>query len=266
MGNNLSKVLEKISKKELIIGTSVSLAEPVVSEILCQCGFDFIWIEGEHSALDKRDIDLHIMTIRNSGVAPFVRIAWNDPVIAKPILDMGPAAIIFPFIKTAEEARQAVRCCKYPPAGIRGFGPFRADNFSTMDGEEYLKLSKKEPWIILQVEHIEAVKNLEEILKVDGVDSIIVGPNDLSGSVGLLGQTRNPEVMKLLDEIAEKCIKANVPFGASIGFNPENISDWIKRGVSWLSLNEDTSYLISGGISCLQETQKINKAINKSNT
>lgn len=263
MSSNLTKILEKISKNELIIGTSVSLPEPMVSEILCHCGFDFIWVEGEHSILDKREIDQHIMTISKSGVAPFVRIAWNDPVIAKPILDMGPAAIIFPFIKTADEARLAVNSCKYPPRGIRGFGPIRADNFATMNFDEYLELSKREPWIIIQIEHIEAVKNLKEILEVDGVDSILVGPNDLSGSIGLLGKTRHPEVMKVLDKISEQCIKSKVPFGTSIGFNPENVSDWIERGVNWLALNDDFTYLLNGGMSCLKETQDLNNRLRK---
>lgn len=264
MGNNLTKVLKKIASNELVIGTSVALAEPIVSEVLCNCGFDFIWIEGEHSIIDKRDIDLHIMIISKSGVAPFVRIAWNDPVIAKPVLDMGPAAIIFPFIKTAEEARLAVRSCKYPPKGMRGFGPIRADNFSTMDGEEYLELSKREPWVIIQIEHMEAVKNLKEILSVEGVDSIVVGPNDLSGSMGLLGKTRHPEVIKALDKIAEQCNNAKVPFGASIGFNPENISDWLERGVSWFALNDDITYLINGGKACIRETLELNNKIKKS--
>jgi len=263
MSNNLSKVRKKISRGELVLGTSVSLADPKVSEILCKCSFDIIWIEAEHSPLDKKDIDLHIMTVRKSGLAPFVRIAWNDPVIVKPILDMGPAAVIFPFIKTAEETKLAVESCRYPPKGIRGFGPWRANEYSTIDDKEYLKLSEREPWVVIQVEHIDAVNNLKEILKVDGVDSILVGPNDLSGSVGLLGQTRNPEVIKLLDKIANDCNEAGVPFGASIGFNKDNFSDWVNRGTNWIVLDDDFTFLLEGGISCYKEAMEISDKLNK---
>lgn len=261
MANNLLKVKEKISRGELVIGTVISLSDPIVSEILCRCGFDFIWIDGEHSAMDNGDINLHIMAVGRSGIAPFVRIAWNDPVIAKPILDMGPAAIIFPYIRTAEEAELAVKSCKYPPRGIRGFGPNRANDYSLMDNEEYLSLSEKEPWIIIQIEHIDAVNNLEKILKVEGIDSILVGPNDLSGSIGQLGKTRHPEVLKLLDRIAVECNKAKVPFGAGIGFNEDNFSDWIRRGASWLGINNDSSYLVSGGTNCYKNAKELFKKI-----
>ena len=261
MANNLIKIKEKISKGELVIGTSISLADPIVSEILCGCGFDFIWIEGEHSALDRRDIDLHIMAVSKSGIAPFVRVAWNDPVIAKPVLDMGPAAIIFPFVKTVEEAKLAVSSCKYPPVGIRGFGPIRANAYSMMDNDEYLKLSENEPWVIIHIEHVDAVNNLDKILKVEGIDSILIGPNDLSGSIGLLGQTRHPEVIKLLDRIASKCNEAKIPFGPSIGFNEKNITDWINRGVSWIALDDDITYLVSGGLNCYKNALELFKKI-----
>lgn len=252
MGSNLSKVKAKITNGELVVGTSVSSVDPIVSEILSNCGFDFIWIEGEHGTADKKDIDLHIMAVRRAGAAPFVRIPWNDPVLAKPILDMGPAAIIFPFIKTVEEAKRAVSSCKYHPKGIRGFGPLRANTYSTMDNKKYLELAKKEPWVVLQVEHIDAVNNLKGILEVGEVDSIVVGPNDLSGSIGLLGQTRHPKVLKLLDKIADECNKAKIPFGASMGFENENVSDWINRGVDWLALDGDFTYLVNGGKKCIE--------------
>jgi len=259
MKSQLSRIKEKISTGELVVGTGISLNDPVVSEILGICGFDFLWIEGEHSKLDRGDIDLHIMAADKSGVAPFVRVAWNDPVLAKPMLDIGAAAIIFPFIKTKDEAELAVKSCRYPPRGIRGFGPSRAIKYGLMDTEEYLKATEKEPWVILQIEHIDAVNNLEKILEVDGIDSVVVGPMDLSSSIGLLGQTNHPEVLKLMDRIATKCLEARIPFGASIGFNEKNVSDWIGRGASWLALDGDTDFLLGGGINCYKKTIELFK-------
>lgn len=247
MDSNVSKIKEKILKNELIIGTHIILGGPEICEIMCYCDFEFIWIDGEHGPLDKKDINLLIMTTRSHGLAPFVRIPWNDPVLFKPILDMAPAAIVVPFIKTAEDAKLAVASCKYPPTGIRGFGPHRANNFNTINFEDYLKKSITEPLLILQIEDIDAVNNLEDIIKVEGVDSICVGSNDLSGSMGLLGQTRNPKVMKIFDKIAYICNEANFPFGASLGWSEEIISDWIKRRVRWLSVDSEIKFIIDGG-------------------
>ena len=260
MISNLSRIKDKISKGELVIGVGVSLGDPVVSEILCHCGFDFVWIDYEHGALDRKLIDLHIMAIRGCGVAPFVRIPWNDPVLAKPILDMGPAAIIFPFIKTVEDARLAVSSCKYPPEGIRGFGPRRANNYYTINTKDYLNLSRSEPWVILQIEHKDAVANIEEIVKVNGVDSIVIGPCDLSGSIGLLGKTDHPENVKLIDKISSVCNNAKMPFGASIGINDfEVYKAWIERGVCWLECGNDIPYLVQGGKRSIKDVNKIYK-------
>ena len=248
MNNNLERIKNKISNNELILGTVVSFNDPEVSEVLCSCGFDFIWIDGEHGALDKKMIDLHILAVRGSGAAPFVRIPWNDPVLVKPILDMGPAGIIFPFIRNAEEAKLAVSSCRYPPKGIRGFGPRRANCFSKMEMDDYLKISEKEPWVMLQIEHIEGVNNLKEIVNVEGVGGIVVGPNDLSGSIGLLGQTKHPEVIKLTDKIADICKNTNTIFGLFTGYGDvEGIKDWIKKGATWLALDWDVGHLISSG-------------------
>jgi 2-keto-3-deoxy-L-rhamnonate aldolase RhmA len=254
MDSNILKIKEKFLKKELVIGTHVVLSSPEICEILCFCGFDVIWIDGEHGPIDKKDINLQVMTVRSHGLVPFVRIPWNDPVLFKPILDMGPGAIVVPFIKTAEDAKLAVASCKYPPSGIRGFGPHRANNFSTINMEDYLKKSETEPFLILQIEHIDAVNNLKDIIKVQGIDSVCIGNNDLSGSMGLLGQTRNPEVLKILDKIAYICNEANFSFGTSLGWVKENISDWIKRGVSWITIDTDISYLINGGKKIFEST------------
>ena len=255
--NNLSKIREKISSGQIPIGTHTHIGEPIVTDVLCSCGFDLIWVDSEHSPVDKRDVNIQIITIRGSGLAPFVRVPWNDPVLVKPILEMGPAGIVFPYIRTVDEAIQAVASCKYPPAGIRGFGPQKAISYGAIDSATYLETAKTEPWVILQIEHIDGVNNLAEIIKVPGVDSIVVGPNDLSGSIGLLGQTRHPEVLKLLDRIAETCNSAGFPFGASIGWNEENVSDWIKRDVKWFCVDGDIPYLFNGGINTLKNVKNL---------
>ena len=264
MNNGLQKLKKKLDNNELAIGTVVTLNDPEISDMLCSCGFDFIWIDAEHGPLDKNMINMHIMAIRGAGVAPFVRIPWNDPVLIKPILDMGPAGIIFPFIKTAEEAKLAVSSCKYPPRGIRGFGPRRSINFFNMDIDEYLKISESEPWVLLQIEHIEGVNNLEEIVKVNGVDMIIIGPCDLSGSIGLLGQTNHPEVVKLYNRISDICKRAGINFFPAIGYeNIENLVQWIERGASMLALDTDLDHIVGGGRRAISAAREASEKIKK---
>jgi len=240
-------LMQQMKEKKLIVGTHVTVTEPSITELMGNLGFDFVWIEGEHSPLDKQAIQNHIIAAKAGNTASFVRIPWNDPVLAKPILEMGPDGIIFPFIRTKEEAELAVASCRYPPKGIRGFGPRRANRYGTIPINEYINNVEKSFLIILQIEHIDAVNNLEEILSVEGIDTIVVGPNDLSGSIGLLGQTRHPEVMKLFDKIAEKSIKAGVPFGVSMGMDKESLREWVQRGVSWIGSGNESSYIVDAG-------------------
>ena len=192
-----------------------------------------------------------------------MRVAWNDPVLIKPILEMGPDGIILPMISTAEEARRAVAACTYPPDGIRGFGPRRANRYGTMATDEYLQNVNQSFLRIMQIESYQGVENLEEIMAVPGVDLIMVGPNDLSGSLGLLGQTRHPEVMKYFDLLAEKCIKANMPFGTSLcTSDEESIRDWINRGVDLIGCADDLGLVRTGGQQRLAFVHELRKSKN----
>lgn len=255
MDCHLSRIRDKISRGELVIGSHVATADPVASEIISTAGFDFVWVDWEHGAFDRKDINLHILAIRSQGVAPFVRVPWNDPVLVKPVLDMGPAAIVFPFVKTAEEARRAVASCKYPPEGVRGFAPVRAIGYGGTDVQAYLDRSRREPWVIVQIEHIDAVPHVEEIIAVEGIDTIVIGANDLSGSMGLLTQVRHPRVMEVCDRVAEVCKGAGFPFGTSLLYSEENVRDWIRRGVSWIGVDNDVSYLVQGARRTFEATQ-----------
>ena len=242
-----SEILARMKNKEFIIGTHVTFSDMAIAEEMGMLGFEFVWIEGEHSPLDKQTILDHIIGCKAGNTASFVRIPWNDPVLAKPVLDMGPDGIIFPFICTAEEARAAVAACRYPPKGIRGYGPKRANRYGTLPNSEYIEGVESSFLKIMQIEHVDAVNNLEEILAVDGVDTVVVGPSDLSCSLGLTGQFRHPELMALFDTIAKKCKAAGVPFGISMGYDKSNVADWIRRGVSWMAAGNDSNYIALAG-------------------
>lgn len=242
----LEKLKAKLAAGTLVLGTHIGLADSCVTELLGDVGFDLVWIDTEHSPLDKSGLVLHLVAARAAGAAAFVRIPWNDPVLAKPVLEMGIDGIIFPMIRSEEEARRAVSACLYPPEGIRGYGPRRAARYGLVGGAEYIRSAARGFWRIMQIEHYQAVDNLDAILSVPGVDSIVVGPNDLSGSVGLLGQTDHPRVMELLDRIVQTALRRGVPVGTSIPDDPRTIQQWIDRGVQWLVTGSDVSYLVKG--------------------
>lgn len=242
------EILQKVRSGELVIGAHVFFANFEITEAFGFMGYDFVWIDAEHSAFDKEKTLMNIIAASSGGTASFVRVAWNDPVLIKPILEMGPDGIIIPMVTSAEEARCAIAACTYPPRGTRGFGPRRANRYGTIDTQTYLDNVDQSFLRIMQIEHYQAVEDLEEIMDVPGVDMIMVGPNDLSGSLGLLGQTRHPEVMKWFDILAYKCIKANVPFGTSLGASDmQSIQDWVDRGVNLIGCVDDLGFVSAGG-------------------
>ena len=172
-------------EKNLVVGTHIRSQDPCITELLTAVGFDVVWIENEHSNLDKYQTTLHIMAAQAEGAAAIVRLPWNDPVLAKPILELGPDGVVFPMINSEEEARKAVASCIYPPKGMRGMGPIRSNHYGLVSNEEYISNSDSQVFKIMQIEHKKGVENIRKILKVEGVDGIVVGQ--------FLKHARNPE-------------------------------------------------------------------------
>jgi 2-keto-3-deoxy-L-rhamnonate aldolase RhmA len=252
----LDQIRAKLQRQEPLFGTVVSMLDAGVSEMLGYAGFDFLWIDMEHTALTKADVLAHLIATSSGRTAGFVRVPWNDPVLVKPLLDMGPDGIIFPMIRTADDARLAVSACEYPPKGIRGCGPRRAVRYGMDDVAAYLRDDCRSCWKIIQIEHVDCVKNLDEIARVPGIDCWMIGPTDLSGSVGCLGREGAPEVQCLLDEIAEKAARHGVVLGAFTGDDPGALSRWKARGVRLFTLGGDTGYLMSAARYSLQTARK----------
>ena len=257
INQRLNALKDRIAAGETLVGTGVFLTDPVISEQLGNLGFDFVWIDGEHTVFSNEQIRNHIMAAELAGMATFVRVPDHDPATVKPLLEVAPDAVIFPMVNTAEEARQVVAACLYPPKGVRGYGPLRAHRFGTVPNGEYVADVAGCFWRIMQIEHALAVENLEEILHVEGVDSIVVGPNDLSASIGHLGEYRHPDVMALMDRIGETCRRCGVPFGVSLGYDEQNIRDWVRRGASWIEVGADWGYLQMGAQKNLEDTRRL---------
>lgn len=240
---NEHRFIKKMRQGEIALGTAVSYNDSTITEALCNV-FDYIWIDTEHNPLSLEAVQGHIMATKGTDVTPIVRVPWNDPVLIKPILDIGAAGVIVPFVRTAEEARQAVAACRYPPEGVRGYGPRRPSQYGLLGGPEYCQAANESIITIIQVEHIDAVNNLDEILAVPGLTSILIGSNDLSGSMGYMGQPRHPEVLKAIDTVIEKTRKTDVFVGIAIGEDPEPLKGWMDKGVQWLNVGNDYSLML----------------------
>lgn len=250
-------IREKLRRHELVKGSHVFYNDAAITETFGYMGFDYVWIDGEHCAFDKQSLLHHVVGAYAGGTASIVRVEWNDPVLIKPVLEMGPDGMILPMVCTAEEAKAAVDACMYPVSapdnrtasgegayfynGVRGFGPRRANQYGALSNAEYMKDVDKSFLRIVQIEHKKAVENLDAIIQTPGLDAIIVGPNDLSGSYGYLGDIHNEAMQPVYDQIAAICKARDFPFGVSIGPDEAFIKEWYDRGARLISCADDIS-------------------------
>lgn len=243
----INRIEEKIKQGQVAVGTHTMFGwgNGMLTELYGTVGFDMVWMDTEHGAMDKSSIMSSLIGCAVNNMAAFVRVAWKDKVLAKPILDMGADGIIFPMVLNAEQAEEAVAACQYPPEGVRGWGPVRNMKYGKVGLEEY-KAQAKKVWTVIQIEDIRAVENLDEILKVKGLNAIIVGPCDLSGSMGLMGQTDHPEVKKTIDYIAQKAREYHMPFGTSTGYDEQTLQEWVERGANFMFVDHECGYVYRG--------------------
>ncbi|EPR44082.1 HpcH/HpaI aldolase [Desulfovibrio sp. X2] len=197
------------------LGSWLTLPSPAIPEIMANAGYSWLAVDMEHASIDLSQCAELMRAASLAGAEPLVRLPINDPVIIKRVMDAGAHGIVVPMVNTADEARAAVAAMHYPPRGVRGVGLFRAQGYGATF-PEYKRWLAEDSMCIVQIEHIEAVKNLEEILAVDGVDGYIIGPYDLSASLGVPGEFDRPEVQEALAEIEAKGPKSGKAPGIHI--------------------------------------------------
>ncbi len=243
---------EKLSKGESVIGCFVGLGHPDVTEVLSRMGFDWILIDGEHSPMGLETMQRMLQAMNGTDCTPIVRPAWNDPVLIKRILDIGAHGILVPWVNNREEAMVAVRACKYPPVGIRGYGPRRA----SLGDPDYKKTANDEVMVTVQVETQEAVDNLEEILRVDGIDACFIGPWDLSSN--LLGRVPpefdNPKYSEAIEKVINTAKKVGKPAGF---YSTRNNISWAQeKGFTYNTVGEADEFLVYGASTALDAARK----------
>jgi 2-dehydro-3-deoxyglucarate aldolase len=231
----------KISKPT--IGSWITLSNSGIAEVMADAGFDWLCIDLEHSTIDYSETQILIMAIQSKGLKAFVRVGENNARIIKRVLDAGADGIIVPSVNSKFDALRAIQSIKYPPIGKRGVGLARAQGYG-FDFEDYRDVKSKEIKLIVQIEHIDALNDLEEIIQLDGVDGTFIGPYDLSGSMGKPGQYDDEEVkgaLRKYEAIAKK-------YNKLIGFHvvPPNyklVEEKINLGYNFIAFSFDAYFL-----------------------
>jgi len=239
---------EKLKDTDLVAGMHICLSDPAVTEMCASIGYDFLWVDTEHSPMDYQGILNNLIAARAGGTPAIVRIPWNDAVLAKRVLEMGPEGIIFPMIQSVRECTYAMESTLYPPLGHRGFGPQRAVGYGLQNLEEYVHRTSLEMIRIVQMESEKVIEEeLDEILENPWVDCVMLGPMDLAGSIGILPDMTCKESVAVQDKALGKIRKAGKSAGTSIGSYDEKwIRSWHDRGANVISCGTETSHILSG--------------------
>jgi len=245
-------------KHKISIGSWITLGHFSIAEIMANAGFDWLCVDLEHSVIDYYEAEQLIATIESNGCVPYVRVGANDPTMIKRVLDAGARGVIVPMVNSQEDAEKAVNAAKYPPLGTRGVGLARAQDYG-FGFDEYAKDINDKVKVVAQIEHHKGITNLENILKVDGIDGTIIGPYDLSGSIGYPGQYNKPEVKELLNEYERICKDMSSPLGFHVVPADQNlVVDKIKASYTFIAFSLDTIFL---GSQCRNEMKKLKEHI-----
>jgi 2-dehydro-3-deoxyglucarate aldolase len=230
----------RLIQGDLLVGTMITLATPEVAELMAMVGFDWLFLDAEHGVFEARDLQA---ALQGAGAATpcIVRVSAAAEVPIKKALDIGAAGIIVPQVNSAAQAEQVVRLAKYATAGVRGVGVGRAHGYG-LQMAAYLASANERVAVIIQAEHIDAVTNIEAIVQVAGIDAVLIGPYDLSASVGRMGQLDHPDVTQAIDHVTMVCRAAGVRLGA-FGVSAEAIRPYLDRGYTLIVAGVDTMLL-----------------------
>ncbi len=235
----------KLSQGELTIGSWITLGHPAIAEIMAAAGFDWLVLDMEHSVLELSEIQILIQVLDGQQCPAIVRLTSNHPDQIKRVMDAGATGVMVPMVKSAADARAAVQGVYYPPRGQRGVGLARAQGYGARF-QQYRKWLEDNAVIVAMIEHVDAVNAIDEILAVDGIDAYIIGPYDLSGSMGRPGELDHPEVQSAIAQVLEAGRRSGKPGGIHvIEPNQEELQRRIAAGFNFLGYGLDIRILDS---------------------
>lgn len=224
------------------IGLWVCSGSPLVAEIMAGSGAQWLLIDAEHSPNSLESVLAQLHAVHGYPVLPMVRLPWNDTVLIKQYLDLGAQNLLIPMVSTGEQARDAVAAVRYPPHGVRGVGSALARAARWNRIPDYLARADETISLTVQIETAEAVANVEEILAVDGVDGIFIGPSDLAASMGFLGQQEHREVRAAVEQCLDAAQEAGKPAGVN-AFVEASARHYIDRGARFVLVGADVAIL-----------------------
>ena len=245
---------KQLSETGYLVGSWINTASPITAELMANCGFDFLTVDAEHSAVELPQAQALFQAIRsgNPNCAPLVRVPAADYAAIKRYMDAGAQGVVVPLINDAQQAREVVRAVKYPPQGQRGVG-FCRDNCYGLTLDARVAAANEETLVCLQIEHVDGVRNLESILGVAGVDAVFIGPYDLTASMGITAQFDHPEYLKACHTVLEACRRHKVAAGIHVVEpNPEELCERAREGYTLLAYSLDITMLARSCQSGLQ--------------
>lgn len=235
---------------ELLVGTVITLPAPEITELLPELGFDWLFIDTEHAPFDSREAQT-LLQAAGAGFPCLVRVPAGEEVWIKKALDIGAAGVIVPQVNSPEQAERIVRLCKYPPEGVRGVGIARAHRYGHRF-QEYVEAANQQLTVVIQVENVDAVRNVGAIVSIPGIDAVFIGPYDLSASLGRVGQVGDPAVKEAITQVSESCRAAGVRLGA-FGVDAEAVIPFIEQEFTLIAVGVDTLFLIKAAKDALSE-------------
>jgi 4-hydroxy-2-oxoheptanedioate aldolase len=229
----------KLKAGQAIIGPIVNFSSPQLVEIAGRAGFDFVFIDCEHGAIGLDECENLVRAADVVGLSTIVRVPENNPQQILRYLDLGAHGVQVPHLTTRDDALRAVDASKYQPQGSRGMGGGRSGDYGLgpLTGQALLAFANQHTWVSGMIEDQEGIRNLDQILTVDGLDIIAIGPNDLASSLGHPGNPGHPEVQKTIDEIVQQARAAGKAVGVGGNASAESVRRNIQRGATYLTLS-----------------------------
>ena len=246
---------EKVKAGKPVIGTFVEIGHPDITEWLSRLDFDWILLDAEHGPLGFETMQNMMQSMNGTDCVPIVRPQWNDPVVIKRVLDIGAYGVLVPWVSNRQEAEAAVRACKYPPQGLRGYGPRRA----AMLDSKYFQTANDQLLISVQIETQTALDNLDDILSVDGIDACYIGPYDLSCSLGfgIPPKWEEPRYMAAFDRVLSSAARHKKAAGMFATF--DNIEWALDKGFTFNTVDDADKFLVRGAQTALDKVHKWGK-------
>lgn len=233
----------KLAQAKLTLGSWITLGHPAIAEIMAAAGFDWLVLDMEHSVLELGEVQILIQVLDGQHCPAIVRLTSNHSDQIKRVMDAGATGVMVPMIKSATDAKAAVQAVYYPPQGQRGVGLARAQGYGARF-EEYRNWLEKNAVIVAMIEHIDAVNAIDSILSVDGIDAYIIGPYDLSSSMGKVGEFNHPEVQSAIDRVLKAGNRLGKPGGIHvIEPNQNELRQRIDDGFSFIGYGLDIRIL-----------------------